>query len=304
MDELEKWMDEVLQEEERQQRVWRNIQEEADARNRAQEEYLLPYSFPKFDTDEAISNAIDKYREYLSDKTASGINLRKNKPPYREFRKGSCAINIKMNANGKKAPAFRRGRKPKPLFREGSVYEDRDLSNDRQILDLHWLYLNRRDEIYTEDSEVELLFAQETFDFDLASRLVKELGRSKTKVRVLGLREEIQMELSTMVSSKIREYRSQVLRDERRHVLDVLRNKSKKLTKAQVEIWADTYVAIRLARGSLESAKKLYALIRSEDPAGLRDNKISNKRYELEHRYLSLPRAFWAKTENPFMKGL
>ncbi len=251
------------------------------------------YSFPVFKDEESRIAEMLK----LKDEKESGNISGKAVDNYETYRPGICATQIERNHGGKVSPYFRKA--PKARFHKDRTkpYPDVLLSNDQQVIDLHWLWLFHRDEVDTDDSRFESLFRNnECFDFDLASGLVRTVGPAWRKAEVLGIPKHIQIELASIQGSPTRELKKQVLKTERRKVVKRIRENSTKLNISGIQEWADFYVVFRLARGDSPHALRLYRVMKGGDP--WKDDEtakriMDKKRLKLERSYIQISRDDW-----------
>ena len=102
---------------------------------------------------------------------------------YPSIRERFCAYNIALNDRNKKAPHLRPhidGGNPKASERKP---EHNILTNDLQIIDLHWLWSDK----YQPASDKWAGIFGSSFDFQQANRFVTTVGAVKNKVNELGL---------------------------------------------------------------------------------------------------------------------
>src|SRR3954464_879948 len=112
-----------------------------------------------------------------------------------------CAISLELTLRGGCCPGFRPMRKvlgPKQLSDD-----EKRLSNDRQVLDLHWLWRNRRVKggIYHESLHAE------QFSFDWAADFVSRRGSAAQKAKALALAETDQLLLAVIQTRAVAERR-------------------------------------------------------------------------------------------------
>jgi hypothetical protein len=109
------------------------------------------YRFPELSR---LAPVIDKYQgkaskellEILGKRSyASRHEAAADPAPYFEVRDELCAISLLLNERGDYAPRVRYMRVPPSVRKLSTKYtaDEQALSNDRQIIDLHWLYLKQ-----------------------------------------------------------------------------------------------------------------------------------------------------------------
>jgi hypothetical protein len=98
-------------------------------------------------------------------------------------------IHIILNERGI-APEFRDA-KSGVTHKAKNFPEEAEESNDRQIIDLHWLFLHHRNQISPTDWN-KPMFNRECFDFDEASRFVSNARYVNLKIKRLGIPIKIQ----------------------------------------------------------------------------------------------------------------
>lgn len=123
---------------------------------------------------------------------------------YAEIRVEFCALSIEMNRRTLMAPRFRRQPKYPKITSKRRPGDDL-ASNDRQVIDLHWLRC-RHFEAACLRAPYKRLFSGTTFDFDLASEFVSKMGSASDKAdEYLALARHEQLELAVIQSDAIRQ---------------------------------------------------------------------------------------------------
>lgn len=166
-----------------------------------------------------------------------------------------CAINLELNERGLLAPRFRNMRRPL-AFRNPSL-EDRILNNDRQVIDLHWLY-SRQYEATLGKKEYQNFFRASAFDFDVASRFASEKANFDTKAGWLKLSDYEAWQLDTLQVKFYRDRFRTILRGEYRdgsrvtvgrdHVVSILKSSTlnRQRDEKHVEEWATLWTVGRM----------------------------------------------------------
>ena len=75
-------------------------------------------------------------------------------------------------------------------------------SNDRQVIDLHWLYLHHRD-VIRPDASIKGLFQGSKFDFDAASSFVAASGGVPKKIKRFGIPTKIHKLIQYLIKQDI-----------------------------------------------------------------------------------------------------
>jgi hypothetical protein len=192
------------------------------------------------------------------------IPLSEARLPYRDVRRKICSIHLILNAQGLIAPRFRESRTPRVNSKgQCTREEDWDISNDRQLIDLHWLYCR-----WTEDEGHRLdhvnrkwreIFSGCEFNFQMAERFVSRVGRASVKAGELGLMVSEQRQLSTIQDESVRQRWSRINK-RRGAVMGKLRERavSNRQLRPRVPEWADCWVAGQLADGKPCDACEIY----------------------------------------------
>lgn len=167
------------------------------ASNAAAPRYVFPgdacqRAYPELDNTqikERLSCLIEQYQDGLSS--------------YAAIRAEFCALSIEMNRRKLMAPRFRP--QPKcPRNESARKASDKLASNDRQVIDLHWLKC-RGFKNANLRSPYKKLFSDAVFDFGLATEFVTKTGRVSVKAdEILHLTRHEQLELAVIQSDAVR----------------------------------------------------------------------------------------------------
>lgn len=113
-----------------------------------------------------------------------------------------CALSLELNERQLLAPRFRFARRPGKY----SLLPDdeKDLSSDRQVIDLHWLHCRKISKLIKK-AEYGHLLCGAHFDFECASRFAAENDTSDTKARRLKLGDQIAWELAALETRNMRD---------------------------------------------------------------------------------------------------
>ncbi len=173
----------------------------------------------------------------------------------RKVRNLFCALSLELNERGLLAPRFRRAMRPS--WQSAIPDSEKDLHNDRQVIDLHWLHCRKSGKTLGKDEYCTLLVATD-FNFDSASRFAAENDRSDTKARWLKLGDYVAWELAAIETKYRRERFSTLMhgkyRDEKRDMYGMTEVQSALATAAAkrkgnedlVEGWATLWLVDRL----------------------------------------------------------
>ena len=226
----------------------------------------LPYGSYRFDIQEAIRErrsavvrmrppALYEILETLSFHREPGLGLPLS---YGDIRVWWCLINVRLNELGLDFPAFRPNRRPaKPAG--GYTGDDTLLTNDRQLIDLHWLWHSgspvtpkpKHRTIF--DTRPHPETGAEAFDWELAAHFVGRVGAVKTKLEDLKLHEDEQFPLMALRSDAVKQRQADILK-RCAELEGVLRRqaarRNSRLDPVTIPDWIQDYVALRLAEGS------------------------------------------------------
>lgn len=207
--------------------------------------------------------------------------------PYMEVRLWLCAINWVLNRRRREAPSLRPMRRPSAPI-PGKPYGDDDatLSNDRQVIDLEWLWWSRPTRAKSRLAELldtgDFCYTN-SFNYALASRYVEIGGTALQKLADLRMQTNVmeQFFLGALCSDPVRKYREAVLgRAEvlRAVLLERASGSRSRLDDNGAESWVQEYIALRAARGSPQDAEEaLRVLYDRHKPA----NQLSNRKQQL-----------------------
>lgn len=163
-------------------------------------------------------------------------------------------IHIILNERGI-APEFRDA-KSGVTHRANNFPDEAQESNDRQVIDLHWLYLHHRNEISPSDWNI-LFFKKDEFDFDWASEFVSKARFTNEKIKRLGIPKKLQKLLLSLREQEILSIQKNV-RSKTADVREVLINKinepKSRLPKENLEVLCATFRCLLLADGSPSDA--------------------------------------------------
>jgi hypothetical protein len=177
--------------------------EESSADEPASTPAESPYSFPPPEIPASIKAASNDWLVTELDRLCNAWGPRGSRPaPYHTIRQLVCHISLELNLRARVAPRFRGMRSPRP--KKGfPIYpeSDRLLSNDRQVIDLHWLHC-RRVFMSIAERKWEGLANPADFDFELASAFVASIGYVSKKMAILGMG-HMEYELAALQSKSL-----------------------------------------------------------------------------------------------------
>lgn len=172
------------------------------------------------------------------------------------------------------APEFRDA-KSGVTHRAKDFIDEIEESNDRQVIDLHWLYLHHRNEISPSDWNMPF-FTKGSFDFNWASEFVSNARFTNEKIRRLGISIKIQKLLLVLREQEVLTIQKNV-RSKTADVREVLINKinepKSRLSKKGLEATCAAFRCLLLADGSpsdaIEYWRKMPLLLTRHSPEKL-----------------------------------
>lgn len=199
---------------------------------------LPPDRVKAVDSEEAIA----KLREVVA--AVQGARRSCN---YEDVRKRYIALHKLLNERNHIAPRFRptlrtskgRGTERKP--------DDNLISNDHQVLDLHWLSLEGAVSDRDLPARWQGMF-RDGLDYDLASLFAGTAGSAENKAMILALSVDRQLELRSLQTEAVRKWwdRERKVRESVCHAVRCETRKSPNL-RGKHAIWADGWLATRCA---------------------------------------------------------
>jgi hypothetical protein len=178
----------------------------------------------------------------------------------REFR---VTAHILLNERGV-APEFRDA-KSGVTHNAKHFPDEAQESNDRQVIDLHWLYLKHRDAIKPKPV-IKGLFDAEQFNFDEASSFISAGGRVSTKINNLGIPTRVQKLLLTLRDEEVYK-RQKFIRAKTDKVKQILMDRihepSSRLPEEVLESMCAAFRCLLMADGSPLDAAVFWQLLPS-----------------------------------------
>lgn len=238
------------------------------------------YAFPK---SPRFAGLLKTMRTKSAQELLTFIELASDKPAsYAALREPFCAASIALNETRSAPPRIRRTRSLPP-GRSALVPEQVQLSNDRQVIDLHWLHA-RGLRGSPEAKWAELLSSPE-FLFDRASTFVITLKRAESKAEALGLTLREQLELAVIQTTQARNAWRDISNQYRAVDAQARADRSKPRPPVKLlNMVADAYLALRIASGSIQAAVEAGGLF--HDRAFTADELRRARRWLIDRRLL------------------
>lgn len=187
-----------------------------------------------------------------------------NRLPYDEIRTIILFAQIMLNLKGEIAPRFRPMRSPcKPGGGVDYPTEHILLSNDRQFIDLHWIYCQQ----LNANSIVGYKFLfdkSKPFDITLAENFVAKAGGYERKSNLLGLPEIQQFQLASLQSQNVKTRWKTIkgyCERNQSKLKDIFINPKSKYPREVINDSPDIHKSILITRGSPSDALKVFKLM-------------------------------------------
>ncbi len=210
-------------------------------------------------------------------------------PPYTRVRPFVIAISMILNERQVCPPRFRPkrkvGRMSKGIKWDG---ESSMLSNDRQVLDLHWLACSGSD--IRPSGKWAGLFSACGLHFDLASEFVATVGDTTTKIGVLGLHQGEMRQLAVLQPTEMQKRWADLEASAESLARPRLREwmeKQKGRAKTSVEELLLHYLVLGVVKDSPTDAARLASLVTGSKVSA----KTMERRFDLFQRLKLLRRA-------------
>lgn len=214
-----------------------------------QGEYMFPevdlYFYRSLSTQEILAELQDEFGTYGA-------------APRERF----CALNLILNER-RVAPSLRSI--PHRITRHKGLPDDQKLeSNDRQVIDAHWLHQHHRTASSPKDMKVKRLMSGSNFDFSLASEIVRVYGTAARKASLFKLPPVIQAELLTIrtkeVTDRWKEIQAKVDAVEIL-LLGKAREPKSRLDSNNIPERVDEYLCLALGKRSPKAAANWWSLL-------------------------------------------
>lgn len=216
--------------------------------------------------------------------TAILAKLSKYEFPYTELgREKFCILCLALIERGV-APGLldlpRRWNDPKDL-----TDEQKTESNDRQVLDIYWLFRQRRASLIPKGTDFRSLFEGETFDFEWASEIVSKKGLARYKADRLTLHRGLELELMVLRTPEtwkfLQEHRRR--RDRMGKLLSARASKPRsKIDRADIPKYLNEFKCLDLANGSPKRAAELWSMMTGDPFTPQLTERLRNRRRWLE----------------------
>lgn len=199
--------------------------------------------------------------EYLRD-----ISVKNGKyEPYSVIRPLVCATSLVLNGRRHCPPRFRQLRSlrkaPRGTVRDA---EESMLSNDRQVIDVHWLWSTKQGRPTAKWRD---LLKAERFNFLRTSEFVAVVGKRENKVKELKLTEWEMFQLTTIQTEAVRNTCRHVMvraDDVERNLEEWVEDRQSRIRQTVDELKAQ-FIAVSLAHGDHHRAAALYALMTQKE---------------------------------------
>lgn len=209
-----------------------------------------------------------KCLEYLR-KTSFDIKTdSRERCKYYQIRNVVCGVNLVLNYQETIAPGFRSMRTPeKPTA--GSDYSSENIfvSNDRQMIDLHWIYLKKMP-VEKVKGYAALFDYTKPFNKALAEQFVTLGGKRNRKAELLGLPMFCELQLCAIRSSKTANRLATIESIHKRNIRAVkefLTLPNSRTDREVVESISDLYRAILVGNGVSKATVEAYKFITGKD---------------------------------------
>lgn len=163
--------------------------------------------------------------------------------------------------------------------------DEKDESNDRQVLDLYWLFRQRRASLIPKGADFQALFEGETFDFELASEIVSKKGLARYKADKLTLHRGLELELMVLRTPETWKFLSEHRR--RRDRLEKLVSArasmpGSKIDRADIPKYLMEFKCLDWAEGSPVRSAELWSMMTGEPITTQLKERLRNRRRWIE----------------------
>lgn len=175
---------------------------------------------------------------------------------YENIRDEVLAINIALNLRGVIAPAHRQMRRP-PRISKKVVYsiDDKTLSNDRQVIDLHWIWVQKMP--VSKIVGYAHLFENAEFNWSLAAQFVQMAGSFRRKTQLLALPEFHELQLCALKSQNTVNRLQTIKKRIDKTMVDIKTGLCKPNSRARPDVISQAdnlYLAMLLARDNPQNS--------------------------------------------------
>lgn len=164
-----------------------------------------------------------------SDRTNNRLTVKDNRRMVR------VACSIVLNERGV-APEFRDA-KSGVTHKASDSIEEMQESNDRQLIDMHWLYLHHQSDIKPTEWMRDF-FTKSDFDYEEAVQFVANARDTKIKIKRIGIPEDVQkllLSLRTQSTLKFQKLKRLEVEDSRLALINRSRTPSSRLNQDDLE---------------------------------------------------------------------
>lgn len=199
---------------------------------------------------------------------------------YKTIRPEYIAVGMILNERRVYPPRFRPVRRmPRRSIAMMWSEDESLLSNDRQVLDLHWLACTGKN-IRT-CKKWESLFSSGQLNFDVAARFVTTVGSAENKLKELRLIDEEMWELAVLQTKTMRQRWAELEKRLKESGVAAIRQwlaKQKNRTSANLEELELQFLVLGLTGKRYSAAAELASLVLLED------NQVSPKLMQRRHK--------------------
>ena len=206
------------------------------------------YRFPEIDLPPDRVKTVNPEKAIAKlDEIVAAVQGARRTCSYDDVRKRYIALHMVLNERNHIAPRFRptlRGSKGWGAARKPN---DNLISNDHQVLDLHWLSFEGAVSDQDMPARWRGMF-RDGLDYELASLFAGTAGSAENKAMILALSVDRQLELRSLQTEAVRKWwdRERKVRESVCHAVRCETRKSPNL-RGKHAIWADGWLATRCA---------------------------------------------------------
>lgn len=233
--------------------------------------YIFPYSSENLQSmrDQYLDTySSEHYLSFLQKKCFDEVDEYGNRLSYIQIRKLVIFASIMLNLKGEIAPRFRPMRTPcKGGGRVDYPTEHILLSNDRQMIDLHWIYCQSLNANSIKGYQ-SLFDKFRPFDVVRAAVFSSKAGAAERKSNLLGLPEIQQFQLASLQSTQVKTRWKTINNYCERHqsqLKDLFTAPTARYPKDIIMAASDIHKSILIARGSPSNALKIYSLMTGKE---------------------------------------
>ena len=242
-------------------------------------EKILAYQFIAASELQELKTSLTEISSLQLNKQLEALCFPKDKShfSYSEIRNEICAINMALNERQEIAPQYRSMCKPPRLSDKKYSSSDSTMSNDRQIIDIHWLWSSAEKHSHIEPPEYKGILSNTEFDYQLAEKFVTHVGVTDLKAKLLGLTELEELTLFSLQRKTTRDRMSTINKAYPDGVIKIRSAALSPRSKISAHKLEETYIvykALKIARGSPSQAADIYRLMTNNEITQKQVSKI------------------------------